>query len=46
VPSDPGTLFGSDHHIRLAFGGPEEVVAEAGRRIVTATQSIAGVGVS
>jgi len=46
VPSEPGTLFGSDRHIRLSFGGTEETVADAGRKIVAATQSMVRVGAS
>jgi len=37
VPTDPGAFFGSDGHVRLPFGGPDEVVREAAKRISAAS---------
>jgi aspartate aminotransferase/aminotransferase len=39
VPTDPGTFFGSDSHVRLPFGGSDEVVQEAAKRIVAANRT-------
>ena len=39
VPTDPGAFFGSDCHVRLLFGGSDEVIAEAARRIGVACRS-------
>jgi len=36
VPTDPGSFFISDAHVRLPFGGSDDVVREAARRIRTA----------
>jgi aspartate aminotransferase len=36
VPTDLGHAFGSDHHLRLSFGGEHEDVREAGYRITEA----------
>ena len=41
VLAEPGNLFGSDSHIRLMFGGSDEDVTEAARRICTATKDLA-----
>lgn len=45
VPSEAGTLFGSERHIRLSFGGEDAVVVEAGRRIVAATRTLSRVAI-
>ena len=44
VLTEPGTLFGSDSHIRLLFGGEDHEVSEAARRICRATRDLAGKG--
>ncbi len=36
VPTDRGAHFGSTTHLRLAFGGPDEDVSEAGKRVAYA----------
>jgi aspartate/methionine/tyrosine aminotransferase len=36
VPTDCGAYFGSTTHLRLAFGGSDEDVSEAGRRVAEA----------
>jgi aspartate/methionine/tyrosine aminotransferase len=36
VPTDLGHAFGSDHHLRLSFGGEHEDVREAGHRLAEA----------
>lgn len=41
VPTESGSLFGSDSHVRLMFGGSEDVVREAAKRISAATQKLA-----
>ncbi len=41
VPMDPGGPFGSDDHVRLLFGGEDEVVIEAARRIRVACEQLA-----
>ena len=33
VPMESGSFFGSDKHIRLAFGAEDEVIREVGRRL-------------
>ncbi len=33
VPSEPGSFFGSDQHIRLAFGAEDGIIREAASRI-------------
>lgn len=38
VPTNPGAFFGSDRHVRLLFGGPNDVVREAAKRITAASQ--------
>ena len=40
VLAEPGNLFGSDSHIRLLFGGSDQEVTEAARRICTATKDL------
>jgi len=40
VPCEAGALFGSERHIRLSFGGADDVVVEAGRRIAIATRAV------
>jgi aspartate/methionine/tyrosine aminotransferase len=42
VPTNPGGPFGSDRHLRLAFGGELEDVSEAARRISAATKRLSG----
>jgi aspartate aminotransferase len=37
VPCEPGVQFGSESHIRLMFGGKDEVVREAAKRISEAS---------
>lgn len=39
VATDPGAFFESDSHVRLPFGGPDNVVQEAARRISAACSS-------
>jgi aspartate aminotransferase len=39
VPTDPGEFFGSGSHVRLPFGGPDDVIAEAGKRICAASRN-------
>jgi aspartate/methionine/tyrosine aminotransferase len=38
VPTDPGAFFISDSHVRLPFGGEDNVVEEAARRICAASR--------
>lgn len=40
VPSEPGHLFGSNDHIRLAFGGEDPVVIEAAHRFGQAVSQL------
>jgi aspartate aminotransferase len=42
VPTEPGPLFGSDFHVRLMFGGDENVISEAAKRITAAARKLAG----
>lgn len=41
VPTEPGALFGSDFHVRLMFGGDENVISEAAKRITGAAGKFA-----
>jgi len=41
VPTEPGPLFGSDFHVRLMFGGDENVISEAAKRITAAARKLA-----
>ena len=45
VATEPGTLFGSDSHARLMFGGPDEVVREAATRTSTAARELTEQGI-
>lgn len=40
VFSDPGSFFQSDSHIRLEFGGDDNIVIEAAKRIAAAATSL------
>jgi aspartate/methionine/tyrosine aminotransferase len=40
VASEPGILFGSDCHVRLLFGGPDDDILEAAKRISKAAQEL------
>ncbi len=40
VPNEPGSEFGSAPHLRLMFGGAEDVLMEAGRRITAAARKL------
>ncbi|MBI3967383.1 MAG: pyridoxal phosphate-dependent aminotransferase [Chloroflexi bacterium] len=42
VVTDPGSFFGSAKHVRLPFGGEDEVVREAARRLDSAARTLAG----
>ena len=37
VPTDGGAFFGSDSHVRLLFGAPDEVIRTAAKRIAAAS---------
>ena len=37
VPTDPGSFFGSEAHVRLAFGAPDNVIHDAAKRVVAAS---------
>jgi aspartate/methionine/tyrosine aminotransferase len=39
VPTDPGEFFGSESHVRLPFGGQDDVISEAGMRICAASRN-------
>jgi aminotransferase len=41
VPTDGGAFFGSDSHVRLLFGGPDEVIRTAAMRIAAASAECA-----
>jgi len=36
VPTDDGAFFGSDRHVRLLFGAPDEIIQAAAKRIAQA----------
>jgi len=38
VPTDGGAFFGSDSHVRLLFGAPDEVILTAAKRIAAASE--------
>lgn len=40
IPSVPGTYFRSDHHIRIAFGGPESLIKRLSTRLKLAVDHI------
>jgi aspartate/methionine/tyrosine aminotransferase len=37
VPTDPGSFFGSEHHVRFAFGANDDVIRAAAKRVVAAS---------
>jgi len=37
VPTDPGAFFGSESHVRLLFGAPDDVIACAAQKITAAS---------
>ena len=37
VPTDPGSFFGSENHVRFAFGANDDVIQEAAKRVVAAS---------
>jgi len=39
VPTDPGEFFGSESHVRLPFGAPDDVISETAKRICSAVRN-------
>jgi aminotransferase len=44
VLTEPGSFFGSDSHVRLRFGGPDEQIIEVATRISEASQKYQDTG--